>query len=298
MALTLVFLRFFYFETNLNISGIELYSTNVQFTFMVLSVMLAAAAGYVINDFFDVEADLINKPEKVVVEKDLSKKKTLLLYGVLVLLSIGSVIASVHSSILPVIITVFFNFVLFVYAVKLKSLPFIGNVAVALIIAFVPAYALLYDIPITLYNINPETYEGASKELFQTRFNEFIFFFMEMAFFINLTREITKDIIDMDGDSSIKIKSLPIILGVTKTTYLIIGLLVVLIAVIWFNPIFDGRLLSKIYFIVGAFSMIIIAIILLYKQKHKQASLSLKIAMFIGLMYLPLFHFIFHHHDA
>jgi hypothetical protein len=44
--------------------------------------------------------------------------------------------------------------------------------------------------------------------------------------------------------------------------------------------------------------MIIIAIILLYKQKHKQASLSLKIAMFIGLMYLPLFHFIFHHHDA
>lgn len=298
MALTLVCLRFFYFETNLSISGIELYSTNLQFTFMVLSVMLAAGAGYVINDFFDIEADIINKPNKVVVEKYLSKKQTMLLYGSLVLLSIGAVIASVHSSILPIIITVFFNFALFIYAVKLKSLPFIGNVAVALIIAFVPAYALLYDIPITLYKIDPDTYEGISKDIYEKKFNDFIFFFMEMAFFLNLTREISKDIIDIDGDKALNIKTLPILLGIKKSIYLITGLLAVLVLIIWFNPMLEERYFSKIYFSIGVFSMVLISIILLYKQKHRQASLSLKIAMFIGLMYLPIFHFIFHHHDA
>jgi len=244
------------------------------------------------------DSDLVNKPNQVVVGKFFSRKKAWILYAVLVTLSIVFAVLSIHSNVLPIIVTVFFNFLLFLYSIKLKSLPFIGNVAVALIIAFIPAYALLYDIPTSLYQIDEDTYEFMLKDSFQEKFNSFIFFFMEMAFFINLTREILKDIIDVDGDNQVKIKTLPIIFGKTRMGYFVSFLLVVLTWLILVHPIFEGKQYSKWYFIIGTLPLLLLSIIMILRSNYKQASLSLKIAMFIALMYLPIFHFAFHHHDA
>lgn len=298
MALTMLFLRYFYFKTNLDVFGVELLAKDWQYCFLVLSVLTSAAAGYVINDLFDIEADLINKPDKVIVEKTISKRQTLMIYTVLVLISVGFAGASIHSNILPLIVTVFFNFMLFLYSFKLKSMTFIGNVAISGIIAFVPAYALLYDVPTTLFRIDESTYEHFSKSILEEKFNGFIFFFMEMAFFINLSRELIKDILDIEGDKMLNIKTIPIVFGSRRTGIFAAVLLVVMGGLLIYHPVFNESPWSWYYFIGGVISSLAVACVLLLKQKYKQASLSLKIAMFIALMYLPVFHFAFGHHDA
>jgi len=297
MALTMVFLRYFFFKTNLSIFGIGFAATDLQYVFLILSVLMAAAAGYVINDLFDISSDKINHPDRSTSRDLFTRKQLITYYCILVVLSIISAAMSVHSGILPVFFTVLFTFVLFLYSYKLKGLPFVGNIVVSSAIAFIPAYSLLYDIPATIYNIDADSYEHISKTILEEKFNGMVFFFMEMAFFINLAREVTKDIIDIEGDKHMNIRTIPIIYGARKTagfTSILIGITVLLMMS---HPVFAGISYSLSYFIATTASCMILAVFFLLTTKYNYASLSLKIAMFMALMYLPLFHFIFGHHD-
>ena len=69
--------------------NIQLTLDKLQFTLLVLATVLIAAAGNIINDIFDIETDLVNKPEKVIVNKTLSEKKALNLFIALNILGVG-----------------------------------------------------------------------------------------------------------------------------------------------------------------------------------------------------------------
>lgn len=298
MALTMYFLRYFYFKTALDIFNIELVASHWQFGFLVLSVLLSAASGYIINDYYDYKADILNKPESVVAYKILSPKQLIPIYAALVILSLISAWLSMHTSFLPLIVSILFNGLLFLYSRKLKAMPFISNVFVSAIIAFIPAYVLLYEIPSALYRVNQSSYEHISKEILALKFNRFIFFFMEMAFFINLAREITKDILDIEGDKLLKIKTIPMIYGIDNTRFFVAILIVVVCGLLVINPALANAKYSFLFFIGTVIPCLLSASYLLWNSQFKKASISLKIAMFIALMYLPLFHFILGHHDA
>ncbi|MBT5403426.1 MAG: UbiA family prenyltransferase [Crocinitomicaceae bacterium] len=298
MALTMYFLRYFYFKTALDIFNIDLIASDWQYSCLVLSVLLAAASGYVINDIYDYKADIVNKPESVVTFKLFSRKQLVILYIILVILSLLGAWFATHTSLLPIIVTVIFNSLLFLYSSTLKAMPFVSNVIVSAIIAFIPAYALLYDIPSTLYHVDVDSYEHLSKEILEEKFNRFIFFFMEMAFFINLSREIIKDIIDIKGDKELNIKTIPMIYGVDGTRVFVAILLLTTGGLILIHPALSNMPYSFIFFLTTVIPCILSAAYLLWNSKFKKSSVSLKLAMFIALMYLPLFHFILGHHDA
>jgi 4-hydroxybenzoate polyprenyltransferase len=120
---------------------------------------------------------------------------------------------------------------------------------------------------------------------------------MEMAFFINLIREVTKDIIDIEGDKQVQIRTIPIIYGAKKTAGFASMLTGITVLLMISHPVFADISYSLGYFIVTTASCMLIAVFFLLTSKYSYASLSLKIAMFMALMYLPLFHFIFGHHD-
>jgi 4-hydroxybenzoate polyprenyltransferase len=159
---------------------------------LCLSTTLIAAAGYIINDYYDVKIDYINKPEEVIVGKVLKRRVVMVTHTLLNIMGIA--IASFLSLKIG-LFTFITAFILWLYSNQLKRLPFIGN----FIIALVTASAL--GILTLLYPYGQQA----------------VFIYAAFAFTLTLIREIIKDMEDLKGDANFGCKTLPIIWGVRKT---------------------------------------------------------------------------------
>jgi 4-hydroxybenzoate polyprenyltransferase len=176
--------------------------TNIELFLLSLSTVFLAAAGYIINDYYDVKIDYVNKPNRVIVGKVLKRRVVLFSHSLLNFTAIGIgfylnwKIAAIHFT---------SAFLLWLYSNQLKRLPFIGNLTVA----------FLTGISISIVSI----YFGQKAIL--------INIYAVFAFSISLIREIIKDMEDWKGDATFGCKTLPIIFGLRKTkliVYSFIGL--------------------------------------------------------------------------
>lgn len=167
------------------------------------STAIIAGAGYIINDYYDIKIDLINKPERVVIGKSITRRYALFFHSVLSIVGValgfllGWKVGVIHF--LSV-------FLLWWYSNSLKRQPFIGNFVVA----------WLTSISIVLVNI---LYDLS---------NPLVVIYALFAFFMTLIREIVKDMEDLKGDNTFGCKTLPIIWGIRKTKWIIYILLVLL----------------------------------------------------------------------
>ncbi len=188
---------------NLLIIGLAQYSTvaflisldkifDIHLFFLVISTVLIAAGGYIINDYYDVKIDLINKPERVVIGKGITRRYALLFHS---LLSVSGVAIGLLLDWRIGVLNFFSAFFLWLYSNALKRLPFIGNFTVALLTGLsIFIVNLLYPpvhILVTTYSF--------------------------FAFFITLVREIIKDLEDLRGDDTFGCKTLPIVWGIRRT---------------------------------------------------------------------------------
>ncbi len=168
---------------------------------LTLSTMIIAAGGYSINDYYDVKIDLINKPERVVVGKSLTRRRVLLIHSVLS--TTGTVMGFFLSWPLGVL-NFSVAFLLWLYSNALKRLPFIGNLTVALLTGLaVFAVNLLY-LPVHII----------------------VLVYVLYAFFMTLIREIIKDMEDLKGDDTFGCRTLPIIWGLRNTKVFVYGLII------------------------------------------------------------------------
>lgn len=157
-----------------------------------LSTIAIAAAGYIINDYYDVKIDYINKPDRVVIGKNITRRFAILFH---VVLSAIGIALGVYLSWRIAALNVASVFLLWLYSNSLKRLPFIGNLTVALLTA-----AAVYSVEI----------------LYRTG-NALIVVFAVFAMFMTLIREIIKDVEDLKGDNSFGCKTLPIVWGIRRT---------------------------------------------------------------------------------
>lgn len=187
----------------------KLYLVSISATFI-------AAAGYIINDYYDVKIDLINKPNRVVVGTYIRRRYALFFH---LSLSLIGVSLGVLLSWKIAAINFFSVALLWWYSNSLKRLPFIGNFAVALLTGLsVYIVAVLFD-----------------------PFNKMIIAYSCFSFSITLIREIIKDMEDWKGDNTFGCKTLPIIWGIRKTKYFIYLLMVIMaIGFIYLNTSFFG----------------------------------------------------------
>lgn len=185
-------------------TAIFLIDTNllVDWRLFVLasSTAIIAGAGYIINDYYDIKIDLINKPDRVVIGKDIARRYALLFHSVLSFL--GVVIGFLLGWRLG-LIHIFSSFILWWYSNSLKRQPFVGNFMVA----------LLTGLSILLINV---LYDLS---------NSFVIIYSLFAFFMTLVREIIKDMEDLKGDNTFGCKTLPIIWGIRKTKGMVYFLL-------------------------------------------------------------------------
>jgi|SRR6185312_14855519 len=215
---TVYVIRFAYILPLQNFKYASFSVDEVTYALFALSFILVAAAGYIINDYYDVELDAINKPDKVIIGKTISPERALRLYVILNVIALCTGFYSCCAAGYPSfsLLFVFYAVSLWIYSYKLKSTFLAGNVLVAICLALVPLSAIYLqsDVDEIADNIDAVHYFAWGLAVF--------------AFLINLIREIVKDMQDAEGDAALGCKTIPIVLGNRKTK-IVVQLLVALI---------------------------------------------------------------------
>mgnify|MGYP001498400204 FL=1 len=199
--------------------GADLTLSGFLFALLMIATVSIAAAGNIINDIYDVEIDYINKPEKVIIGKKITEKNANYLFIILNVIGVGlgfyisNQIGKPEFSGYFVVISA----LLYLYATFIKSIPIFGNVIVSALVAFSLLIVGLFDL-LPAINFLNQDYQSF---IFGILLNYSFF-----AFYINLMREIVKDIEDINGDKNGELSTLPIILGRKRTSYIVFGMTV------------------------------------------------------------------------
>jgi 4-hydroxybenzoate polyprenyltransferase len=255
------------------------------FSLLVIATLCIAAAGNIINDIYDVDTDLINKPKKVIVGKSISEPKAFNLFLVLTIIGvcIGFYLSNLIEKAGFAAIFIFTSALLYLYSSSLKQTILIGNIIVSVLVALSIIIVGLFDL---LPVITPEN-QQTQLTMFKILIDYALF-----AFVINLLREIIKDIEDIEGDTKAKMRTLPIVIGKNLTTkVLFVFSLVFLFSLIYYIITY----LYKYQVAVGYFLLFIIGPLLYFtikifnaKSKKELHHLSnvLKLIMLFGVLSL------------
>lgn len=270
---------------------VDVTLTLLDFALLVIATLCIAAAGNIINDIYDVEIDRINKPNKVLIGKKISEQTANRLY--IVLTTVGVVIGFYLSNRIgkPSFAALFivFSALLYLYSSYLKGMFLVGNILVSFLVAMSLIIVPLFDLlpAITVEN------QSTQSAVFKIVLNYALF-----AFFINLIREIVKDLQDINGDKKGGMNTLPIAIGRKRTVKLvfILSVLAVLGVVFYmYEKLYNIQVLM-LYFLFAIVAPLLYFCIKSWDAKTDQdyAFLSnlLKIIMFLGICSLSLYQFV------
>ena len=257
--------------------------TPLFFSVLVLSVLFTTAAGYIINDVQDVPADRINKPDKVLVGKKISREDALFYYSVLNVVGIvlGFVVSWYVKKLSFSVVFILASLLLYRYAIYFKKKYLYGNIIVSFLI-------FLSIIIIPVFDLVPVTVPGnqdAQWQIFLLVVQIAVF-----AFLLTFLRELVKDIEDIEGDKKIGSKSFPIEHGTGKSKHLlyIVSFFTIMIILYFSYSNFSINYLAGIYLILF---IVFPLLYFLYKLKNitlkkefHQLSNLLKLIMLAGIL--------------
>lgn len=274
----------------------ELQFGEFHFFLLVLSTLFLTAAGYVINDYFDAKTDLLNHPGKVIIGKLIPRRTAMASHIILNILGVGiGAYLSLYVG-MPFLIIIFITVsgLLWFYSTTYKRQFLIGNLIVALLTALVPLMVVLFEIPMLnrSYGHLLLQYNTSLQVVFA-----WVAGFSFFAFLTTLTREIIKDIEDFEGDSAYGRRTLPIVLGASKSKWVVAGLNILTVAALVFvYTRYLGDTITLIYMIV---TVLLPYVYLTYRiikadkrsDYHFASNLS-KFIMLAGIFYSLVVYFI------
>lgn len=306
IALTMYSLRFFYvalsnYQIHESFLGIH---EQIDFFLLVFSTVLIAAAGNIINDYFDVKADRINRPERLIISKHIRQRWAIMSHWLLngLAFSIAIYLSIRYHTFWYVFVHLISINSLWFYSMYFKKKALIGNILIASMTALVPILCGIHFYLVgSLSDLNiletkAQIYNSHAWIYFIASHGRFVFGMAFFAFILNLAREIIKDMQDVKGDEMIHAKTLPMRIGIRKSCFVVAFILLALpltSAFLYFiNVTFIlNDILFFVPFIVSIVLASIVAFILLIKHTRKSLKFYdsvLKIAMLLGLI-LPYY---------
>jgi len=258
-----------------------------DFALLVAATVLITAGGYVINDYFDIKTDLINRG-KVIVGTKIPRRKAMMWHTIL---NIAGVAAGFYISwkagyfwlgMLFLIV----SGLLYFYSASYKRQFLIGNILVAFLTAMVPMLVVFFEWPALYryYKINVIEMPDLSVLFY------WIGGFALFAFLTTLVREIIKDIEDFEGDLAYGRKTIPVVIGILGSKIVSVGFIiitVILLYVVWFSFIKDRITLT--YLTLAIVLPLLFVIYQVFKSSDKRslhsASTIMKVVMFTGILY-------------
>lgn len=240
---------------------------DINLFLLTSGTVFIAAAGYIINDYYDVKIDYINKPDRVVVGRVIRRRVVLASHILFNLVGIGlGYYLNPKLGLLNFLAAV----LLWAYSNQLKRLPFIGNFSIALLTGLsLVAVAMYYEQNVRLLLI-----------------------YAVFAFSLNLIREIIKDMEDVKGDARFGSRTLPIIWGLRPTKVLVYLLMAGFVLTLMLMAYYlQNRTLN--YFFIAMTVPVLVFIYLLYRadtqRRFRHLSAYCKILMIAGIASMALF---------
>lgn len=233
---------------------------------LVLASSFTIAAGYIINNFYDSEKDLINRPQKSMLDRLVGQNTKLSFYFVLNFLA---VILSSYVSFRAVIFFSVYVFAIWLYSHKLKKMPFIGNLTSA-VLTITPFFIIF---------------------IYYKNFEHVIFVHAMFLFLIISMRELTKDLENIKGDLLLNYKTIPIVYGERTSKYML-TILVLLTIVPTYLLLFHFQIGRMNYFYYLSVILLLLFLVLLWKSNSKPHYLLLhnilKFIIVVGAISIPL----------
>jgi len=298
IAATQYAMRYLLMEPLLPSDTFTLQFGDIQFFFLVLSTIFIAAAGYIINDYFDTQADMINKPARVVVGVKISRRVAMTLHAALNIIGVGIGIYLAFYVKLPSLSFVFIiaTGLLWFYSTNYKRQFLVGNLSVAFLTGLVPLMVVLFEIPL----LNREYGQVMLRN--DASFN-YIFAwvggFSFFAFLTTLTREVIKDAEDFEGDMAYGMKTVPIVMGLVWTKVVVLSLIGLTMFMLIYLQVkyilFSVEPLdyfSLVYFLLflmlPLIGLTVQVLVAKTKRDYSRASNLIKIVMLTGILYSAL----------
>lgn len=261
----------------------------INFLLIVISSVLIAAAGYIINDYFDLNIDQVNKPDKMVVAKIIRRRWTIIWH---IILSVTGIAMGFYVDYTSRIWLLGFSntacvLLLFIYSASLKKKLLIGNITISILTAWTILVVAWCE-----YNHLIKTDIGlrADKILRET------FLFAGFAFIISLIREVVKDMEDIEGDRKYGCKTMPIAWGINATKIFVAVWIVVLAGVLLVVQVYALRL-TWWYSVSYTMLLIFIPLIWIFNKLLKAStsadyhtiSTAIKLVMLAGICSMIFF---------
>ncbi|MFA5046610.1 MAG: geranylgeranylglycerol-phosphate geranylgeranyltransferase [Paludibacter sp.] len=281
----------------LQIFGFDVVFENSMLSLLIAATVLIAAGGYVLNDYFDIKIDTINRPEKQIVGNIISRRYAMILHQVLTGLGTfcGLLLAYFARSYTLAFIFIVVPGLLWFYSASYKRQFMIGN----LVVSFIAALTVLV-VGITQMAFLQKEF---GKLIFETpipkEFYSWIGGFALFSFLITWIREIIKDMEDEIGDREMECRTMIIKWGTKKTKLFLYGLITItctgLLLFDRFFILFEGTLTIR-YIIFGLLLPFVALSYLIFNAKspadYHQASTLTKVIMLIGVLYGFIFYYL------
>ena len=267
--------------------------TQPLFFLLMLASILIAAAGYIINDYFDINIDQVNKPEKMVVEKIIKRRWAIVLHWVITTVGlIISLYVSFKTSFIIIIVNVLCTLLLWFYSTTFKKKLLAGNIIISLLTAW--TIMVLYFATGNTFHFLSVPVPGLSKAM--NHIFKFAVLYAGFAFVISLIREVVKDIEDMEGDAKYNCKTMPIVWGVPSSKVFAGVWLIVLIGALIILQLYAFQLgwwITGFY----CFLMVLLPLVWILRKlytaqntgQYHQLSRLIKLVMLSGILSILFF---------
>lgn len=271
-----------------------------QFVLFMLSIVLLAAGGNIINDYFDFELDKEFKPERPLASGLISLDAAMYLHMVLIFSGIclgfymGWKDGNYHIGYLYVITAL----LLYVYSSFLKKMPLAGNVIIAGLSAFVFVLPIIFEANYLKLIHSDILFQNAPYAF--AVLVEQMKFYAGFAFVTSLARELIKDIEDMDGDDAYKINTFAVQYGVSAAKWLSVLIMAALLGGLayFMHNFYQAGAVKDMLYLGAAIALPIIATIIMsataqQQKDYTRISFMLKLIMLMGILSIPAF-YLFH----
>jgi len=156
--------------------------------FLILSSATVIASGYIINNFYDSEKDMINRPKKTMLDRFVSQRTKLSVYFIL---NFASAFFASYVSFRAVVFFSIYIFMIWLYSHRLKKILFLGNL-VASILTMTPFFVVF---------------------VYYKNFETVIFIHATFLYLMIVMRELVKDLENLKGDLVLNYKTIPVVYG-------------------------------------------------------------------------------------
>lgn len=272
-------------------SAISNTPLGTQFVLLMVASVFIAAAGYIINDYFDQNIDQVNKPTKMIVGVSISRRWVIFWHMLLSLLGLFFTVYALPQKGYWYLVSINLSSILLLwfYSTNFKKQLLIGNIIISLLTAWV-----ILVIYFSKYPIEMETILVADHAKIQ--FFKLAILYAGFAFIISLIREVIKDMEDIEGDRKYGCKTMPIVWGLNASKVFVSVWMIVLIAallIIQFYVLPFGWWMSVVYCLLAIIAPLIWMLKKLYTAKQAkdfhQLSIAIKIIMLTGILSMLFF---------